>query len=226
LSLLERIQKIREAANQTTPREDWQATIPVKRNRWQTFLLMLQNLLWATPMLLFFAKDIVPYKNVSLIRVLDGALFLSCALAMIGVSAFAWRDWDQARNQKKSKSTRVRLALTEVSMGLFVLMILFFSNKVSFRSATYLLLVPVGMIALTFVPMMFEPSRKNKLASVAVIGWSAITVLLFLGGYRLLSALDVTSNWLQVLILFPVAFVISRLFHIGKTSRERRQKVG
>jgi len=226
LSLFERIQKVRDAATQTTTRGNWQATTPEKRSWWQTLLVMSPALLFATPCLLFLAQDSVPHKNLGLIRVLDVAIALSGGLALVFSLALAWHDWHHARNQKRSKINRIQHALAQVAMGLFSLMPIVFSPKnILPVSAMYFILVPMGMIALMIILTAFEPSRKTKLAFTASIGWGAVCGLLLIpGGFRLLAALGITSVWVQLLVLCPVLIVLGRWFQKGKAPAKEKQK--
>lgn len=226
LSLLERIQKIRDAATQTTTRGNWQATTPEKRSRWQTLLVVLSGLLFMTPSLLFLAQESVPRKNLGLIRVLDVAIVLSCGLALVFSLALAWHDWHHARNQQRSKINRIQVALAQVGVGFFSLMPITFSPmKILPVSVMYFMSVPMGMIALMIILTPFEPSRKTKLAFTASMGWGAVCGLLLIpGGFRLLTVLGITSIWVQLLILSPVFFVLGRGFQKGKAPAKEKQK--
>ncbi len=226
LSLLERIQKIRDAATQTTTRGNWQATTPEKRSRWQTLLVVSPGLLFMTPCLLFLAQESVPHKNLGLIRVLDVAIALSCGLALVFSWALAWHDWHHARNQKRSKINRIQLALAQVAMGFFSLVPILFSPKnILPVSAMYFMWLPMGMIALMVILTAFEPSRKTKLAFTASMGWGAVCGLLLIpGGFSLLAALGITSVWVQLLVLYPVLFVLGRWFWKGKAPAKEKQK--
>jgi hypothetical protein len=226
LSLLERIQKIRDAATQTTTRGNWQATTPEKRSRWQTLLVMSPALLLGTPCFLFLAQESVPHSNLGLIRVLDVAIALSSGLALIFSLALAWHDWHHARNQKRSKISRIQHALAQVAMGFFSLMPLMFSYNVP-DAELYWLIVPMGMIALMIILTAFEPSRRTKLAFTASIGWGGVCGLLLIpGSSRLLTVLGITSVWVQLLVLCPVFIVLGRGFWKGKAPAKRQQNVG
>lgn len=226
LSLLERIQKIREAIAPPTVQVDWRKTMFTKRIRRQILLNVSPMLLLMVPLLLFMVKASSSPQNFGLVRVLDVAIVLSCGLNFVVSLTLAWGDWHKVQVQE-SKISRVQSALSHVAVGLFSLTLLTsFSHGILPAYVTYLMLAPAAIVALVAGLTAFEPSRKTKIVSTASMGWGIITGLFVIPGcFKLLSALGVSSIWVQLLIVGPVAFVLRTWFWKSQ-SMKRRQNVG